>query len=211
MTVYQKYALGAFALVFLWSAYNPVDKGVWFLENIAVFAFVPAIAVAAYQERISPLSYTLLLFFMALHLVGAHYSYAMVPFGFTLGEWLGTENHPNQYDQVVHLAFGLLVTYPLLEFFTKMRAARGEFWNYYLAFITILGFSALYEIGEWGAAFLMHPSESRGFQGSQGDYWDTNKDMALVALGAVATLSAAWISKLLKGRMPRRLSVPSPF
>ena len=188
MTAYQKIILGLFAAFFLWSAVGPSNRAVWLLENLGVIVFTPFLVEFARRGKLSSISYTMLFVFLALHMVGAHYTYEKVPFGEALGRAFGSER--NLYDQFVHFSFGLLATYPLHEFFIRTWQARA-FWGYAVPFIFIMALAAGYEVAEWAAAFILHPAESAGFLGSQGDFWDTQKDMAAAGAGALVALFIA--------------------
>ena len=87
-----------FLAVWIWAAIAPFDRGAWFLENLLVVGFVPMCLVAGRYFRLSDVSYGLLTLFMILHVVGSHYTYSEVPFGFTLQEWLDADR--NQYDRL---------------------------------------------------------------------------------------------------------------
>ncbi len=173
------------ALVWGWSAYRPVYPHDWLLENYLVFLFVPLIGLLGFYFRLSNLSYTLITLFMVLHLVGAHYTYAEVPFGFRLQEWFGASR--NLYDRLVHFSFGLLLAYPLREMFVRVTRARG-FWGFYLPVELTLAFSALYEVIEWLVAEAVDPAAGLAFLGAQGDVWDTQKDMLLAVVGSVLAM-----------------------
>ena len=123
MTRYQWSLLGIFLVFWTWAAINPVHPDDWLLENYLVFLFVPVIILLGRYFRLSNLSYTLITVFMILHVIGSHYTYAEVPFGDTLGSWLGTDR--NMYDRLVHFSFGLLLAYPLREMFFRVAKARG--------------------------------------------------------------------------------------
>src|SRR6266576_2102372 len=63
------------------TAISPVDRRDWVLENFLVVLFI-GLLVATYRRfPLSDVSYGLLTAFMTLHSIGAHYSYAQVPFG----------------------------------------------------------------------------------------------------------------------------------
>jgi putative membrane protein len=66
--------------------------------------------------------------------------------------------------------------------------ARGA-WLASVIVLACLGISAAYELIEWGAAVALGQGADE-FLGTQGDPWDTQKDMALAALGAIAALLA---------------------
>lgn len=189
MTRYQKLLLVAFGLVWTWAAIAPRYPHDWLLENILVFIFVPAILLMGRYFRLSSLSYTLIALFMALHVVGSHYTYAEVPFGYTLQAWFGSER--NMYDRLVHFSFGLLMAYPMRELFLRVARTRGV-WGYWFPMELVLAFSALYEIIEWLVAARVDPTAGLAFLGAQGDVWDAQKDMMLAGLGA--TLAMAMVA-----------------
>jgi len=186
MNRYHAVLLAIFAAVWVWAAIEPRYPHDWLLENYLVFAFVPLILLAGRHYRLSSLSYTLITAFMLLHMVGSHYTYAEVPFGFTLQHWFGSER--NMYDRLVHFSFGLLLAYPLREVFVRVTQASGG-WTYGLSLQGVMTFSAAYEIIEWRVAAGVDPSAGLAFLGAQGDVRDAQKDMALALIGAAITLS----------------------
>jgi putative membrane protein len=181
MKKYHGYLFITFLAFWTWAAINPVYPHDWLLENYLVFAFVPIILFAARYFRLSNVSYTLITIFMILHVIGSHYTYAEVPFGYTLQNWLGAER--NMYDRLVHFSFGFLLAYPMREVFMRLAKARG-FWSYYLPLDITLSFSALYEIMEWLIAVRVNAEAGMSFLGSQGDIWDAQKDMLMAGIGA---------------------------
>ena len=60
-------------------------------------------------------------------------------------------------------------------------------WLNFLLVATVLGFSAFYEFIEWWIA-LLAGSAGDAFLGTQGYVWDTQSDMFLAMLGAIAGL-----------------------
>ena len=61
---------------------------------------------------------------------------------------------------------------------------RGK-WLFVLVTSVCLAISAVYELVEWGAA-VSTGEAAEAFLGTQGDPWDTQKDMLLAGIGAVA-------------------------
>lgn len=177
------HVLGAVLLV-VWAALAiaPRHRDDWLLENLLVFAFVPLLVFTFGKFRLSNVSYTLVFVFLCLHLVGAHYTYSEVPL-----DWQAWGFERNHFDRVVHLAFGLLLAYPVREVFMRIAQAKG-FWSYYLPLDVTLAFSAVYEIIEWLTAIIVAPELGAAFLGSQGDPFDAVKDMALAGLGATLTM-----------------------
>ncbi|MEK7554804.1 MAG: DUF2238 domain-containing protein [Patescibacteria group bacterium] len=190
MTRYQKVLLLAFAAVWIWAAVNPLFPHDWLLENYLVFIFVPLILISGRYFKLSSVSYTLLTIFMMLHVVGSHYTYAEVPFGFTLEDWFGADR--NMYDRLVHFSFGFLLAYPIREVFVRITRAKG-FWGYYLPLDVALSFSAAYEIIEWLAVIAVDESAGIAFLGAQGDIWDAQKDMALAGIGALLAMAIIFL------------------
>jgi len=185
MTRYLKALLLVFAAVWVWAAISPSYRHDWLLENYLVFIFVPIIVLTGRYFRLSNASYTLITMFMILHVVGSHYTYAEVPFGDVLQNWLGASR--NMYDRLVHFSFGFLLAYPIREVFLRVTKVKG-FWGYYLPFDVTLAFSAAYEVIEWLAAASVDPAAGLAFLGSQGDIWDAQKDMTLAGIGALLAM-----------------------
>jgi putative membrane protein len=184
-TKYQLVLMGTFLVVWVVLAIKPATREFWLLENALVAIFVPFALATARYFRLSDFSYTLITIYLLLHLVGSHYDYSEVPFGSTMGQWLGDER--NYYDRLVHFSFGFLMAYPMREVFHRVASVRG-FWGYLLPLEMTLSLSAVYEILEWLVAISIDPEAGISFLGSQGDPWDAIKDMALAGSGALITM-----------------------
>ncbi len=182
-----------FSLLFLALAIKPHDRADWALENVLVLVFALALAGSYKRLPLSRLSYTLIFFFLCLHEVGAHYTYAQVPydawsqrfFGASFNELVGWQR--NNFDRVVHFSYGLLLAYPIRELFFRVADARG-FWGYFLPLDVTMSTSMLFELFEWGAAELFGGDLGAAYLGTQGDVWDAHKDMALATLGAISAM-----------------------
>lgn len=185
MSKYKLFLIFVFVITWVWAAINPVYPHDWLLENYLVFIFVPIILILGRWFKLSNVSYTLITIFMVLHVIGAHYTYSEVPFGYTLQEWLGASR--NMYDRLVHFSFGLLFAYPVREVFIRLSQAKGV-WSYYFPIDVMAALSALYEIIEWQAAKNVDPAAGLAFLGTQGDIWDAQKDMLLATGGAVIAM-----------------------
>ena len=189
---YKLFLFLAFLAVWIWAAINPKYYDGWLLENYLVFIFVPLILIAAIYFKLSNLSYTLITIFMISHVIGSHYTYAEVPFGYVLQDWFGSTR--NMYDRLIHFSFGFLLAYPVREVFMRLSNSKG-FWSYYLPIELTLAFSAIYEIIEWLAAANVDPSAGLAFLGSQGDIWDAQKDMLVAGIGAHVAMLTTFIFK----------------
>lgn len=177
----------------LWAAIDPVDRTGWFLENILIFIFIPIFIIAARYFKFSNLSYGLITIFMVLHIIGSHYTYSLVPFGYQLQEWFGADR--NMYDRLVHFTFGLLLAYPMREVFTRVAEAKG-IWGFFFPVEMTLALSAIYEIVEWLTVLVVDPGAGAAFLGTQGDEFDPIKDMALAGIGAMITMFIAFIVRI---------------
>jgi putative membrane protein len=176
---------GLFLVVFAVSAYRPVMAEDWWLENGLVFLFVGALIATYRSLPLSDLSYVLICLYLTLHEWGAHHMYANVP----AGEWIKQTFHTlrNDYDRVVHFAFGALLGYPHREILMRrLRLSSG--WASWLTVWLILGYGAMYEEIEAVAAVTLSPDAGDAFLGLQGDPWDTHKDMFMGFLGAALAM-----------------------
>jgi putative membrane protein len=182
-----------FALLFIALAIKPLHRADWALENALVVAFVVAVGLTYRRLTLSRISYTLIFLFLCLHEVGSHYTYSEVPYdrwfqslaGVTLNSLLGWER--NNFDRVIHLAYGLLLAYPIREVFLRVAAVRG-FWGYFLPLDLTMSTSMIYELVEWVAAEAFGGELGQAYLGTQGDVWDAHKDMALASLGALIAM-----------------------
>jgi putative membrane protein len=189
---YIRFLLLAFVAVWIWAAIKPLSREDWLLENWLVFLFLPLILLLGHYFELSKVSYTLIALFGILHVIGSHYTYSLVPFGYVLQRWFGAER--NMYDRMVHFAFGFLLAYPIREAFLRIAKVRG-FWGYYLPLDVTLAMSAVYEIVEWMVAARVDAKAGLAFLGSQGDVWDAQKDMLSAGCGAMlAMLSVAAVN-----------------
>lgn len=186
--------LGALlALVVLWSGLHPSFRQDWLLENALVLLGVAFLAATYRRLPLSRLSYTLIFLFLCLHELGAHWTYANVPyddwweaiFGVTLTEVANLQR--NHFDRLVHFSYGFLLAYPIREVFLRVANVRG-FWGYFLPLDLTMSTSMLYELIEWGAAEAFGGDLGEAYLGTQGDVWDAHKDMALASLGALLAM-----------------------
>jgi len=174
---------------FLISAYRPERVFDWGLENVTALAFVGLLIYSYRFLPLSDLSYALILVYLSLHEWGAHYKYSDVPLGEWMKPWLHTQR--NHYDRVIHFSFGLMLSYPLQEFFVRTVRVTSA-WRYYLPVECTLCFSAIYEMLEAAVASVLSPQRGEEFVGMQGDMWDSQKDMFDAGLGAIAAMLILW-------------------
>ncbi len=177
-------------------AIEPRHFADWLLENVLVLLAVGLLFFTRNKFPLSRVSYTCIFLFMMLHALGAHYTYAEVPYD----EWFPVfEGGRNHFDRLVHFSYGLLLAYPIREMFLRIGNMRG-FWGYFLPLDLTMSTSMLYELIEWGAAEFFGGDLGAAYLGTQGDVWDAHKDMALASLGA---LIAMGITAFVNSRMQR--------
>jgi putative membrane protein len=134
---------------------------------------------------LSDLSYLLIFVYLSMHEWGAEYKYSDVPLGEWIKPWLGTTR--NHYDRIMHFSYGLLLSYPMQEWFMRVVRVTSN-WRYLLPVESTLAFSACYEMLEALAASVLTPERGEEFVGMQGDMWDSQKDMLMAGLGAIAAM-----------------------
>ncbi len=175
----------------------------FWLENVLTLTFIAILAGTYRRLALSDLSYTLIFAFLVLHEWGAQYKYSDVP----LGEWMKpalgvTRNH---YDRVMHFAYGLLLAYPMQEWFVRSAGVRNGF-RYFLPIQFALACSAVYEILEAFMASILSPQRGEEFVGMQGDIWDAQQDMFLATLGAIIAMTTVAMARR---RKPARATQPT--
>ncbi|MEH3024224.1 MAG: DUF2238 domain-containing protein [Pseudomonas oryzihabitans] len=170
----------------------PLDRTVWAVEQLLVLVAVLGAGLAQRYLVLSDGASLQLFAFLALHQIGAHYSYSQVPYDATLETLTGIrlnetlQMQRNHYDRLVHFAYGLLLARPFHEIVQGLTGLRG--WrSAYLALEFVLASSAGYELMEWLGADLL-AEDGEAFVGAQGDPWDAQKDMALAFLGGLLAL-----------------------
>src|SRR5690606_6421679 len=82
------------------------DKLTWLMEVTPVIIVVPLLLATARRYPLTPLLYTLIFFHAIILMLGGMYTYAKVPVGFEVQEWLGLSRNP--YDKLGHFFQGLV-------------------------------------------------------------------------------------------------------
>lgn len=191
------FALLLLLLATLWAPIYPREQ--W-LQHVPTVLALGGLLQTARCGWLSNVSVSLLSTMLALHILGARWIYSYVPyealanslFGSGPREWAGWER--NHYDRLVHLAFGLLVTYPLAEAATRFGKLTTTM-ALAVAWMTIAGASAIYEVCEWLLAVIAAPEMAERYNGQQGDPWDAQKDMALAIAGSTLATGVVVLSR----------------
>ena len=173
------------ALVFAWSAWRPYDRLTWWLE-VAPGIIGAALLIFTYSTfRFTTLVYTLIAFHIILLCVGGHYTYARVPLFDWIQPYFGW--HRNHFDRLGHLMQGFVPALIARELFVRLRIVPAGGWRFVIVILICVGISGLYELLEWGTA-VAGGAASDAFLGTQGDVWDTQKDMFMALIGAISGL-----------------------
>ncbi len=189
----QRWMLGAIALGIPVSAVGALYPSNTWLQVGPVALLLPFSIAALRRWPISNAAAACITLFVLLHLIAARWSYSFVPYQ----DWLRTaglgEPAPhsgferNMFDRLVHFAFGLLAVLPFCEIagrhggLTKRQALSG-------ALLFVLAVGGLYEIFEWSLTVTLAPADAGAYNGEQGDMFDSQKDMAIAALGALLAI-----------------------
>ncbi|RED43660.1 putative membrane protein [Winogradskyella eximia] len=187
-----------FVVVWLDSLIGTTDLNNWLIENTLTVIALLFLILTFKKYKFSNFSYLLICIFLCLHVYGSKYTYAHNNFGYWLQDIMHSSR--NQYDRLVHFSFGLLLYYPLQEFlfkgfkFTKQIALK-------IPVLIILSASGLYEIIEWLVADIFFVEEGVSYLGTQGDVWDSQKDMAIAFFSVVIAATLYYVySKLINAR-----------
>ena len=175
----------AVAVIFVWSAIRPHDYFTWMLEVFPAIIGAVILALTYRRFRFTTLVYTLIAMHMIILMVGGHYTYAEVP----IGNWIRDQFQlsRNHYDRLGHFAQGFVPAMIAREVLLRLNVLKRGRWLFVMVVSICLAVSALYELLEWTVSALTG-SAGDAFLGTQGDVFDTQKDMALALVGAVTAL-----------------------
>jgi len=182
-------------LVLAWSGFAPKDRAVWLMEVFPAIAGAVALGLTYRRWQMTPITYLGIFLFSLILMVGGKYTYAEVPLGFWFRDLFHLQR--NHFDRLGHFFQGIipaLLTREMLIRCTPLRPGKALFW---ICSSVALAVSACYELIEWQAAIWTAPEQGEAFLGSQGDVWDTQKDMAMALLGSI-------VSQLALGRLQDR-------
>jgi len=175
----------------LWSGMHPRDRYTWLLEVAPVLIAAPLLLLTYKHFRLTDLVYVGIALHAMILMVGGHYTYAQVP----LFNWLRDEFglSRNHYDRLGHLAQGFFPALIAREILVRKRVIQPGGWLFFIVVCVCLAISASYELIEWAVADLSG-DDAVAFLATQGDVWDTQKDMALALLGSI--LAQVLLSRL---------------
>ena len=186
----RTYSMALVALLAL-SAWRPYEIVTWAMEVAPVAIVLPILWATHKRFPLTPLLYGLIFVHAAVLMLGGHYSYARVPLGDWMREWFGLARNP--YDGIGYFMQGFVPAIAARELLLRQTRLERGGWLFSIVTAICLAVSAIYELIEWGAAAALGQGAEE-FLGTQGDPWDTQKDMLLAWIGAMAAqwLLARW-------------------
>lgn len=193
----------AYLILWFYLAFEPLDRFDWILDNLLVFLLGPPFLYSARRFRFSDASYILIIVYLMLCAIGAHWSYSFVPAGDWLKESFGFAR--NHYDRIVHFSFGLLLAYPLKEWLERVAKVAPP-WPYFFSPLLLLAVSAIFECIEAIVVEMVNPELGVIFLGAQGDIWDAQKDMIVALYGGALAMLAAWLASAARRTPPKDLN-----
>jgi putative membrane protein len=205
-------ALAAGLAVLAWSSVGPHDRATWLMEVAPALIAIPVLVATRRSFPLTPLLYVAIAIHVAILAVGGHYTYAEVPLGFWVRDALHLSR--NHYDRLGHLAQGFVPALIARELLLRTSPLRRGAWLFTVVTSIAHANSALYELVEWAAAAILGQG-AEAFLGTQGDPWDTQSDMLMALLGAMAAqillarLQDAQLERLAAPGAPRRRARPT--
>ena len=167
------------------SGIAPYDRLTWFMEVLPALLAAPVMIATRGRLPLTRLAYVLIAIHGLILIYGGAYTYARVPAGLWLQELLGFARNP--YDRIGHLAQGFVPAIVARELLLRVFQIEGRRILFFLVVCITLATSAFYELIEWWAALAVGAG-AHEFLGTQGDIWDTQWDMFLALVGALAAL-----------------------
>ena len=173
------------AICLVISGIHPFDRTTWILEIFPILTALPILFFTYNNFRLTQLLYFFIFIHMLILVLGGAYSYARVPLGFAIQDWLNLSRNP--YDKIGHFFQGFAPALIAREILIRKEVVKGTKMLAFIVGSIVLAISATYELIEWAAALMLQQGAEE-FLGTQGDMWDTQSDMFLALLGAIVAL-----------------------
>ena len=155
------------------------------MEIAPVLIALPLLWITARRFPLTPLALTLIGLHGLVLMLGGAYTYARVPIGFAVQDWLDLARNP--YDRFGHFMQGFVPAIVLRELLVRLGSLRRGALLSVLVLACCLAVSAAYELVEFAAAMALGQGAD-AFLGTQGDQWDTQWDMLMCLIGAAVSL-----------------------
>lgn len=174
------------ALFLVWSGIDPFDRLTWALEVCWVVAAIALWVLWLRRLPATAVTFWVVVVHAVILVVGGIYTYAHVPIGLWVQEWMGRPR--NDYDRLGHFIQGFAPALIWREVFIRKAIVAGRGWLSVIVVGMCLAFSALFELLEFASALLLG-EDSINFLGAQGDVWDAQWDMLFCIVGAAMAVA----------------------
>lgn len=164
------------------SGIHPFDRTTWVLEIFPILIAIPILFFTYNTFRLTQLLYICIFIHMLILVLGGAYSYARVPLGFAIQDWLDLSRNP--YDKIGHFFQGFAPALIAREILIRKDIVKGKKMLAFIVTCIVLAISAGYELIEWASALILGQGADE-FLGTQGDMWDTQSDMFFALVGAL--------------------------
>jgi len=183
MQRHQPLILASLALIALLalSSAHPYDRATWVLEVFPVLIALPILWTTYRKFPLTTLVYSCIFVHALVLIIGGTYTYARVPLGFELADFLNLSRNP--YDKIGHFFQGFVPALVAREILIRGHRNMLRF----IVICVVLAISASYELIEWGVAIAIGQGADE-FLGTQGYLWDTQSDMFFALIGAITAL-----------------------
>jgi putative membrane protein len=165
----------------------PFNWQIWAMEIAPVVLAWPVLWATGKRFPLTPLLYGVILVHGLILIVGGHYTYARVPLGLEVAEFMGWSRNP--YDKLGHFFQGLVPALLARELLLRRRDMLRGGMLFFVCVCVALAVSAVYELLEWWVA-VGWGDGAIDFLGVQGDVWDAQSDMLMAWVGATIGLLA---------------------
>ncbi len=120
--------LAAVTAAFLLLGFTPkADRFTWFMENVPVIIGVPALVLTHRRFPLTNLLYALIALHCLVLMVGGHWTYAEVPAGHWVKDWLHLARNP--YDRLGHLFQGFVPVLIFREVLLRKGVLKSGGWS----------------------------------------------------------------------------------
>lgn len=183
--------------ILAYSGIEPFDRMTWALEVFPVAIALVAMVASYRRFPLTTLLYVCIFAHCLVLILGGVYTYARVPLGFEIAELFNLTRNP--YDKIGHFFQGFVPALVAREVLIRGEFVNGRRMLNFLIVCVVLAISAFYELIEWWVAVLAGQGADE-FLGTQGYVWDTQSDMLLALIGAIAALVlfASWHDRQLE-------------
>lgn len=161
------------------------DRVTWAMEVAPAPIVLAALIATRRHWQASGLALGLIAVHGLVLMVGGAYTYAKVPAGFMVQDWLHLARNP--FDRLGHFLQGFVPAIVLRELVIGLGLMRRGRFCALAVLAFCLAISAAYELIEFGTAQAMGQGAD-AFLGTQGDPWDTQWDMLTCLIGAICAL-----------------------